>query len=489
MSAEHPASSIQHPGSIPTPRRIAIVGGGITGLAAAYYVQKKAREKGLPIQLTLIEAGDRLGGKVVTDRINDFVVEGGPDSFVTDKPWGLQLVHELGLADELIPSSEDRKKIYVLRKGRLVEFPGGFRLTIPTQVVPFLKTRMISWPGKIRMGLDFVIPARKEDTDESLAQFIRRRLGREALDRFAAPLMAGIFVADAEKLSMKATFPSFLAMEKKHRSLVLAARAAKKNPPQRKEGALKPAGNAMFNSFRKGMSVLTDELGRRIEGEVRTGTRVASLARADGHYVLHLEGEKAGRLDADAVLLTAPAFTCADLLAPVHAALADQLRQIRYVSTATVSFSYLQSDIPSARPLDGFGVMIPASEKRRILASTWTSTKFRHRAPPGTVLMRAFVGGHRDGAASELPDGELVALVRKEYEELFGIVAEPMFHRIYRWTRGNPQYDVGHLDRMAEIERCTAELPGVHLAGGAFRGIGLPDCIHSAMQVADKLTA
>lgn len=470
-----------------SPKKIVIVGGGITGLAAAYYVQKKAREKNQPIELTLVESENRLGGKVVTYRDNEFVVEGGPDSFVTDKPWGLQLVNELGLYDQLIPSSEDRKKIYVLRDGKLVEFPGGFRLTIPTQVLPFLKTKMISWPGKIRMGLDFIIPARKEDTDESLAQFIRRRLGSEALDRFAAPLMAGIFVADAEKLSMKATFPTFLAMEKKHRSLVLAAQHAKKNPPQRKEGAVKPAGGAMFNSFRKGMSVLTDELAKRIEGDVRLGTRIVSIAKNGSGYTVELAGEKPGRFEADAVLLTTPAYTCADLLAPLHAQLAGKLREIRYVSTATISFTYLSSDIPSTRPLDGFGVMIPASEKRKILASTWSSTKFRHRAPPGTVLMRAFVGGHRDENAPSLPDADLIALVRKEYEELFGITAEPMAAHIFRWLRGNPQYDVGHLDRIAEIEKCVAELPGIFVAGSAFRGIGLPDCINTAMQTADKI--
>lgn len=470
-----------------SPRRILIGGGGITGLAAAYYVQKLAREKGAAVALTLVEPENRLGGKVVTHRENEFVIEGGPDSFVTDKPWGLQLAHELGLADQLIPSSEDRKKIYVLRNGRLVEFPGGMRLTIPTQIGPFLKTRMISWPGKIRMGLDLVLPGRKEDSDESLAQFIRRRLGAEALDRFAAPLMAGIFVADAEKLSMRATFPTFLAMEKNHRSLVLAAQHAKRNPPQRKEGAIRPAGNAMFNSFRKGMSVLTDELANRIEGDIRTGTRIVGMTRSGAGYRIELEGDQAGWIDADAVLLTAPAYTCADLLAPLQPQLAEQLRQIRYVSTATISFTYLLSDIPSNRPLDGFGVMIPASERRRILASTWSSTKFRHRAPPGTALMRAFVGGHRDEDAPSRSDAELIALVRREYDELFGITAEPMAARIFRWIRGNPQYDVGHLDRIAEIEKSAAALPGVHLAGSAFRGIGLPDCIRSARQAAERI--
>ncbi len=472
-----------------SPRKIVIVGAGITGLAAAYYVQKKAREKNLPIHLTLIESENRLGGKVVTHRENEFVIEGGPDSFVTDKPWGLQLTHELGLADQLIPSSEDRKKIYVLRNGKLVEFPGGFRLTIPTQIMPFLKTKMISWPGKIRMGMDFIIPARKEDTDESLADFIRRRLGSEALDRFAAPLMAGIFVADAEKLSMKATFPTFLAMEKNHRSLMLAARYAKKNPPQRKEGAIKPAGNAMFNSFRKGMSVLTDELAKRIEGDIRLGTRIVSIARSGSGYTVEVDGAKPGKIEANSVLLTAQAYTCAELLAPLHGTLADKLREIRYVSTATVSFTYLQTYIPSSRPLDGFGVMIPGSEKRKILASTWSSTKFRHRAPPGTALMRAFVGGHRNEALVELPDDQLVAMVRKEYEELFDITAEPMLHRIFRWPRGNPQYDVGHLNRIAEIEKNVSELPGIFLAGSAFRGIGLPDCIHSAQLAAEKIIA
>lgn len=472
-----------------SPRHIAIVGGGVTGLSAAYFLQKKAQESGAPVQLTLVESSNRIGGKIVTERHNEFIFEGGPDSFVTDKPWGLELAHELGLGDQLIPSNQEKRKIYILNRGRLVEFPSGFRLTIPTEIWPFVKTPLISWPGKIRMGFDLFAAARQEDTDESLAQFIRRRLGAEALAKFAAPLMAGIFTADAEKLSMKAAFPTFLAMEKKHRSLLLAARAAKKNPPPRRAGGIRPAGDAMFNSFKRGMSTLTDELAKRFTGDLRLETRVTSIARNGSRYTLLLDGANAGVIEADAVILAAPAYACAKMVANLHAGLAEQLRAIRYVSTASIALSYFQNDIPSTRPLDGYGVVIPATENRRINACTWTSTKFRHRAPPGTVLLRSFVGGHRDEEAAGLPDAELIAIVRKEYEELFHITTEPMHARIFRWPRGNVQYDVGHLDRVAEIEKTAAELPGLQFAGCAFRGIGIPDCIRSAKEAVEIISA
>ena len=472
------------------PVKIAVVGGGITGLATAYYVQKMAREKNRDVVCTLIESSSRLGGKIVTDHQDEFTIEGGPDSFVTDKPWALQLCHELGLGEQLIPSNQIEKKVYVLHRGKLVQFPSGFRLTIPTEILPFLKTPLISLLGKLRMGFDYFIPPRKEDSDESLASFIRRRLGNEALERFAAPLMAGIYVADAEKLSMKSTFPSFLTMEKKYGSLIRAARAMKKNPPPRLEGTPVPAGNAMFNALRRGMGSLVDELAKKIPAEnLLTGCRVTTLARENGKFALKLDGARSEEVVADAVVITTPAFVAADLIAPYHAKLAESLRQIRYVSTATVSFAYAHSDIPASRPLDGFGVMIPAGEKRSIIACTWASTKFRHRAPPGCVLLRAFVGGSRDEAAVSLPDDELVEIVRREYRDLFGISAEPLLHKIYRWIRGNPQYDVGHLDRVSDMENMAAEIPGLHLAGSAYRGIGMPDCINSARQVAEKIVA
>lgn len=471
---------------VQNPLRIAVVGAGITGLAAAYHVSKLARASGRAVALTLIESEPRLGGKIVTDAERGFTIEGGPDSFVTDKPWGLELCHELGLGGDLIPSNQKERKIYVLRKGRLISFPGGFRLTIPTEILPFLATPLISWPGKLRMGLDLFIPPRKDTSDESLGDFIRRRLGQEALDRFAGPLMAGIYVSDPDRMSMQSTFPRFADMERKYGSLIRGARAAKKIPPPPRKGPA-PAGGAMFNSLKGGMASLVTALDARIEAERRTGTRVTAVERRGHGLALTLEGTHGGTLEVDHALFTSPAYVTAELIAPLHAELAQDLRGIPYVTTSTVSVGFRKADLPASRPLDGYGFMIPHDEKSDALAVTWSSTKFGHRAPEDHVLMRVFVGGHRSEDKAKLPDAELLAVVRHELNRTMGITATPVLHRIYRWPRGNPQYLVGHLDRIAQMEKKAATIPGLHLAGSAFRGIGMPDCIWSGRQAAEAM--
>lgn len=467
------------------PRRVAIVGAGITGLAAAYYLEQRARATGTALEVTLIEAAPRLGGKIITDTDRDFVVEGGPDSFVTDKPWCLALCHELGLADFLIPNNQLENKVYMLHRGKLVQFPSGFRLSIPTKLWPFVTTPLISPLGKLRMALEVVLPPRPAENDESLGSFIGRRLGREAVEQFAGPFMAGIFVSDPDKLSMRSTFPSFLDMERKHGSLIRAARAMKKNPPKRSGPA--SAGNAMFNTLRGGMQQLVEALRERIAARVLSGTKVAALARGEDGWTLSLEGAEHGTLTADDVILAVPAHRAAPLVAPFLPALSAALREIRFVSTATVSFAYMLDDIPAERPLDGFGVIIPPREQRRLIACTWASTKFKHRAPAGCVLMRAFVGGYRDETLAEQDDETLLALVRDEYASLFGIKAPPLFTKIYRWPKGNPQYDVGHLDRVAAMEQIAATMPGLHLAGSSYHGVGMPDCIKSALRAVDRI--
>ena len=447
---------------------------------------KLAKERGREVALTLIEADGRLGGKIVTDAERGFTIEGGPDSFVTDKPWGLELCHELGLADQLIPSNPKERKIYVLRKGRLLSFPGGFRLTIPTEILPFLATPLISWPGKIRMGMDLFIPPRKDTGDESLGDFIRRRLGQEALDRFAGPLMAGIYVSDPDRMSMQSTFPRFADMERKYGSLIRGARAAKKAPPPPRKGPA-PAGGGMFNSLKGGMGQLVAAIDTRIEADRRTGTRVTAVERRGDGFALTLEGAHGGVLDVDHVLFTSPAYVTADLIAPLHPDLANDLRGIPYVTTCTVSVAYRKADLPASRPLDGYGFMIPHDEKSDALAVTWSSTKFGHRAPEDHVLMRVFVGGHRSEDKAKLPDDELLAVVLRELKRTMGLDAKPLLHRIYRWPRGTPQYVVGHLDRIAAMEKKAATIPGLHLAGSAFRGIGMPDCIWSGRQAAEAM--
>ena len=466
-------------------RRVAIVGAGITGLSAAYYLEQRARAAGEELTCTLIDAAPRIGGKIVTDHEREFVIEGGPDSFVTDKPWCLALCHELGLTDLLIPNNQLENKVYMLHHGKLVQFPTGFRLSIPTQLKPFVFTSLISPLGKLRMALDYFLPPRPAPGDESLGSFIGRRLGREAVDKFAGPLMAGIFVSDPDKLSMRGTFPSFLEMEKKHGSLIRAARAMKKNPPKRTGPP--SAGHAMFNSLKGGMEQLIDVLRERISCRVLTGTSVAAMSPVFGGWSLTLQGVGAGQLEVDDVILAVPAHRAAALIEPSIPTLAEKLRTIRFVSTATVSLAYLLDDIPADRPLDGFGVLIPASEKRKLIACTWASTKFKHRAPAGCALMRAFIGGYRDEALAEQDEHAMVEMVRDEFAQLFGIKAAPMIAKVYKWPKGNPQYDVGHLDRVADMETLAATRPGLHLAGSSYHGVGMPDCIKSALRAVDQI--
>jgi oxygen-dependent protoporphyrinogen oxidase len=462
---------------------IAIIGGGITGLSAAFYLQREAQARGRDLACTVLEADHRVGGKIVTEREESFVIEGGPDSFITEKPWGLTLCRDLGLEHELIPANEQQKTVYVLRHGKIVPFPAGFRLTVPTEVWPFLVSPLFTLRGKLRMGWEYMVPPRREAGDETLADFIRRRLGEEALDRIAGPLLAGIFVSDPERLSMQSTFPRLMAMERDYGSLIRGARVLKKKAAR--PGGPPSASTALFNSLKPGMGHLVDVLEQRLGPVLHRQARVAAVQRTEHGFRMGLADGR--QLEADQVLITAPAFAAANMVSGMHPHLAHQLRQIRFVSTATVSCAYLAEDIPPGRALDGYGVLIPASEPSRILAATWSSTKFRHRAPADAVLLRAFVGGYRDEAAAALPDSELLNAVTTEFHHLFGVTRPPMLHRIFRWPRANPQYDVGHLDRVADIEKSAAEIPGLHLAGSSYRGVGMPDCIHSAHQAVKRI--
>lgn len=481
---------------LPGMPHVTIIGGGIAGLATAYYLQKKSGESGILFSYSLIEGTPRLGGKIVTDRVDDFIIEGGPDSFITQKPWATQLCRELGLADRLIPTNDERRNIYVLSKGKLVPFPGGYRLTVPTEFIPFALSPLISPLGKLRMGLDLVIPPRRERGDESLADFIRRRLGAEALDKIAGPVMAGIYVADPERLSLLSTFPMFAEMEQKYGSLIKAMRASKKptalNSAHNHNGAGPSGGqrsavggpSSMFTSLRGGMQELIEALAAQLQGDLRLGSRVTGLRRLSPGFEVTLDS--AETLQTDAVVMATPAYSAAGLLEPIEPRLATLLRQIRYVSTATVSLGYRRADLPT--DLNGFGFMVPKSESRQVLACTWSSTKFDHRAPADAALLRLFVGGDtKEHLVETLGDEELFALAQAELRAIMGITAPPVAQRVFRWPKGNAQYDVGHLDRVAEMEQLAAAIPGLYLTGSAFRGIGLPDCIKSALTTVEGL--
>ena len=460
-------------------RHVTIVGGGIAGLAAAFYLQRKAAERGIDVAYALFEATPRLGGKVVTHREDGFVVEGGPDSFITQKPWGLQLCRDVGLEDQMIPCNEAAQKVYVVHRGRLVLMPAGFRLAVPTKWGPFARTPLLSFRGKLRVAMDLAIPSRRDEADESIGDFVRRRFGREALESMAGPIMAGIHVADPEALSLLATYPMFAEMERKHGSLIRGFTRA------RKARAGRPPPPPLFMSFRDGMQTLTDRLAAALTGDVRTGAKVAALQRTPAGYDV-LTGNGAG-LSTHAVILAVPAGAAADLLAPHDATLSQGLRAMRSVSTAVLSLGIPCRDLPQGRPLDGFGFVAPHKENRSLLACTWSSTKFASRAPPGMALVRVFVGGALQEPVAHQPDDELRRLVRSELSDLMGLRGEPVLEDLFRWPNGNPQYDVGHLDRIAALEERLRGLGGLHLAGSAYRGIGIPDCIESAVRSVDEV--
>lgn len=462
---------------------VAIIGGGIAGLSAAWHLQKAG------IDYIVLEQDARWGGKIRTDVVTGygdapFIVEGGPDSFITQKPWGAALARELGLGETLIGTNEQLKQTYVLNKGRATPLPDGVLMIVPTKFKPFIFSPLISPWGKLRMGMDLFIPRRKDAGDETLAEFVRRRLGSEALDKIAEPLMSGIYNAEADKQSVLATFPRFRELEQKYGSLTKGMLAAQR---ARQQSAASASPNSKPMSFfvtpKAGVEAMVDALRTQLTGELRLGAGVAALEPIAGGYRLYLTD--GAEVRASQVILAAPAFVVGQLLRPLAPDAADLLDGIRYVSTGTISLAFRSADAPN--PLNGYGLVIPMSERRPINAITLNSVKFAHRAPDNHLLLRAFFGGSRSPQSMELDDAALYATVRRELDALLGIAAEPLFHRIHRWRRSNPQYDVGHLERVAAIERALP--PGVHVAGSAYRGVGIPDCVKSGMDAVGRVAA
>lgn len=462
-------------------RRVVVVGGGVAGLAAAQRLVERARAGGPAVDVVLVEAGPRLGGTIATEHTGGFLVEGGPDAFITEKPWALALCDRLGITPDLTGTTEGDRRTYIARRGRLHALPEGFLMLAPTNWSTLAASPLFSWPGKLRMALDLLLPARRDPGDESLASFVRRRLGREALERAADPLVSGIYTADPERLSLAATMPRFLDLERKHRSIILGLRAG----GQARSAAEQKAAGARYSLFmthRRGMSAFVDAIaGRLPAGTVRMGAAATALARDGGGWRVVAGGE---RLAADAVVLATPAHAAARLVEPLDAALARDLAAIEYASSATVSLGFRAADV---RLPAGFGFVVPNVEGRPLVACTFSSRKFPARAPEGHELLRVFVGGARRPELAGLPDDVLLGLVRGELRSLLGVTAEPELARVSRWPRAMPQYTVGHLDRVAGIEARVAALPGLALAGSAYRGVGIPDCVRSGEAAADAL--
>ena len=483
--------------------RVAIIGGGIAGLAAAYELEK-ARGAGAAVEYTIFESRERLGGSLASETVNGIVLERGPDSFLSEKPAGAELCRELGLGDQLTPSNDANRKTHIVVKNRLVPLPDGLMFLIPTKLVPTALTGLFSPATKIKMALELLHPPRPSGQDESVAALVERHFGKEAVDRLADPLLSGIYGGDATQLSARTVLPKLVEMETQYGSLtrgmlaahkqmrakMAAMRAANGNGGQGQAGQ-KPAGpRSIFTTLKGGLQQLVDALEARLNPEwVRTSTAVTALERDGGGWRLRFN-----RADEfyDAVILATPSWASGKLLAATDAALGDELSGIPYSSSITVNLVFDEAQLG---PLpDGFGFLVPAVERRAMLACTFVHRKFAGRTPTGKAVLRAFLGGANNEALLDQSDDVLIATVRRELSEILGarvvgphIPAEAT--QVSRWRRAMAQYAVGHQERMKRVKERMAGLPGLRLAGNAYDGIGIPDCIRTGRNAAKELVA
>jgi oxygen-dependent protoporphyrinogen oxidase len=482
-------------------KKVIIIGGGAAGLGAAYKV-RRAAEAGVDVDCVLIEKGERPGGKLASDIVhdadgNEFVVDGGSDAFVSGKPAIARIAKLLGISDEMVPAREENKKTLIVKGERLIEMPDGIMMFAPTKLVPLATTRLYSWPAKFRMALDLVLPCKvkwaagdtAQDHDETLESFVVRRMGRECLDRLAEPLVGGVHASDPSEMSLAATFPNFLEMEQEFGSLIRGFLNERKNREEmRRKYPPKPGAKpwAFFNTFKRGMQQLTDGMADAIDRDrIRAGTVVSAVERVDeGWRVTLSTGEV---LDSDAVIVATEGWAAEKLVRGVDTRIADLLAAIPYSSSATVPMAFRAEDCPF--DANWFGILCPLVEHRPLLAVTLSSSKWPDRSPADRVLLRGFIGGPANQHLLEASDEELIETTRAQIVDLLGMApdARPVFASVYRWNRGMPQYTLGHLDRVDRIESLSEGIPGFALAGGAFRGVGVPNCIESGERAVTKV--
>jgi oxygen-dependent protoporphyrinogen oxidase len=455
--------------------RVAVVGGGIAGLSAAH----RLLELDATLEVRVFEAGKRLGGSLASERVAGYLLEEGGDMFITDKTAALSLCQRLGIADRLVSPNEQHRGSLVLRNGKPEPVPQGFVLMAPTEIRSMVKTPILSPLGKLRMAAELFVPRGRANADESVASFVRRRFGSEALDRLVQPLIGGIYTGDPERLSLRATLPRFCDMEQNHRSLMFSSL---RQPPRKESGAR----YGLFVSLPGGLGELVDALGRRVTelgAEVRVGSAVVRVARSASGF--RLETSDGHSMEFDALIVALAAWQAAALVAPLSKPLSARLARIPYASTAVVASGYRLADV--AHPLDAFGLVVPHREGRKVLAVSFASRKFEGRAPEGRVLFRTFVGGALQPELYTLDDQAMLQVVRGELEAMLGVAGTPEFERVLRHPRSMPQYEVGHLALVDAIEAELARLPRLALAGNAYRGVGIPDCVLSGERAAERL--
>ena len=464
-------------------KRAIVVGGGVTGLAACYRLRREAARRDIPLDVTLLEATARVGGVIRTEHRDGFLLEHGPDAFISTKPAAKALCEELGIADQFIGTNPKVRRSFVVRQGELHPVPEGFYLMAPGSFKPFLKSPLFSWHGKLRMAMELFIPRRGRDVDEAVAHFVRRRLGTEAFIRIAQPMIGGIYTSDAENLSLQATFPRFLEMENTHGSIIKALRAQKKQAAETNQGTSGPR-YSLFLSFESGMQTLIDTLTEVVSDCIKLDARVEHIqhTRDTGWRVSLANGEV---LSSELLCVALPALQAGTLVENVSIPLAAQISAIPYASSATVNLAFRRADV--AHPLDGMGFVVPAAENLSIIGCSFSSVKFEGRAPTEHVLLRAFVGEPK----SKQSEGELMELCQADLTPILGIKNVPQFAVVSKHPRAMAQYQVGHQEVVSTAERLASELPGFAIAGNGYHGVGIPDCIRggeaAALSLLDKL--
>ena len=477
------------------PARVAVVGGGIAGLSAAYTLAR-ARQRGLPVAGLLIEGRDRLGGVIHTERVEGFVIEAGPDSFLAEKPEAAALCRELGLGDQLLGSNDSERRTYILHRGRLVPLPDGLMLLVPTRLWPMATTPLIPFTSKLAIAAEWFTspPARDVSSaaDESVAAFVERHFGRAMVENIVDPLLAGVYGGDCRRLSVRSVLPRFWEMERQFGSLTRATLRARRERLKAARVAASAGNSAppqllpLFMTLRGGLDQMVSGLVERLDkNEIQLGVRVAALEPLPGpRGGYRLRGEDGAGREVEAVVLAMPTHECAKLLAPLNSTLAGLLGEIPYSSSMTVSLAY---DAAARKLLPpGFGFLVPRKEQRRLLACTFVQGKFQGRVPEGKGLLRCFLGGSADPGVLNLEDAEVLALVRRELQSIVNFNQEPLFWRIHRWPRSMAQYEVGHAERVAAIQKELAKHPGLFLAGNAYSGIGISDCVRTGRAAAES---